>query len=90
MTTATERDEAIATIKAQIEKFDLSAVELGLGRTRGAKRAQVPIKYRDSNGNEWTGRGKMATWMTKAIAAGAKKEDFLVAEAAQAATQAAA
>jgi len=37
------------------------------------------VKYRDSAGNTWTGRGRMPRWMTAATKGGkAKKEDFLI------------
>jgi DNA-binding protein H-NS len=56
--------------------FDIR--ELFDGRT--GKRGKVAIKYRDSAGNTWTGRGRMPRWMTAATKGGkAKKEDFLIA-----------
>jgi|SRR5262249_27916188 len=39
---------------------------------------KVAIKYRDKHGNTWAGRGAQPRWMTEAIKAGAKREDFLV------------
>jgi DNA-binding protein H-NS len=51
--------------------------ELFDGRT--GKRGKVAIKYRDSAGNTWTGRGRMPRWMMAATKGGkAKKEDFLI------------
>lgn len=43
-------------------------------KTRGA----VAIKYRDENGNTWTGRGKTPRWLAEAEKAGAKRETFLI------------
>jgi len=43
--------------------------------TAGTK---VAPKYKDGAGNTWTGRGKMPTWLTKAIAEGRTVESFLI------------
>ncbi len=46
---------------------------------RGRK-GKVAVKYRDANGNTWTGRGRMPRWMMAATKGGkAQKEDFLIA-----------
>src|SRR5689334_7584413 len=63
----------------------------GGGRRRGAKRAaarkvvgkrarasagrKVAIKYRDSGGNTWTGRGSQPRWLVAALKEGKKIED---------------
>ena len=53
----------------------------GRVRERSPLRARkVPVKYRDKNGNTWSGRGAQPRWMTAAIKAGAKPGDFLVGE----------
>jgi DNA-binding protein H-NS len=46
---------------------------------RGRK---VVIKYRDKTGNTWAGRGAQPRWLTAAIKAGAKRDDFLVDKSA--------
>lgn len=38
----------------------------------------VAIRYRSSEGQTWTGRGRTPTWLSDAIANGASKEDFAV------------
>ena len=43
---------------------------------------KVPIKYRDKAGNTWAGRGAQPRWLTAAIKAGAKRDDFLVDKSA--------
>jgi DNA-binding protein H-NS len=46
---------------------------------RGGKRGKVAVKYRDKDGNTWTGRGRMPRWLTAAMKGGkAKKDDFLI------------
>jgi DNA-binding protein H-NS len=51
-----------------------------LGRSSGkGKRGKVAVKYRDSAGNTWTGRGRMPRWLVAATKGGkAKREDFLI------------
>ncbi|WP_342051270.1 MULTISPECIES: H-NS family nucleoid-associated regulatory protein [unclassified Cupriavidus] len=39
---------------------------------------RVPVRYRDSNGNTWTGRGKQPAWLVAAIENGKIADDFLV------------
>lgn len=76
-----ERQAAIQMAREQIVKFGLTAQDLGLRKPRkiSAKRPPVAVKYRDENGNTWSGRGKTATWMRVALEQGRTKEEFLVA-----------
>lgn len=41
-------------------------------------RSKVAVKYKDSTGNTWTGRGLTPKWLKAAEKAGNKREDFLV------------
>jgi DNA-binding protein H-NS len=50
---------------------------------RTLKGRKVPPKYRDSAGNVWSGRGAQPRWMTAAIKAGAKRDDFLIDKSAR-------
>lgn len=43
-----------------------------------ARKFTVPVKYRDGNGNTWTGRGNRPRWLVAALAEGKKLEDFAV------------
>ena len=59
--------------------------DLGKGRRRGTspmRGRKVAIKYRDKAGNTWAGRGAQPRWLTAAIKAGAKRDDFLVDKSA--------
>jgi DNA-binding protein H-NS len=47
-------------------------------KTAGGKRASPGVKYRGPNGEEWSGRGRPAKWITELEAAGKKREDFAV------------
>jgi len=53
-------------------------------RSKLAGRKLAP-KYRDRSGNTWSGRGAQPRWMTAAIKAGAKRDDFLIAKSRKAA-----
>jgi DNA-binding protein H-NS len=85
------RDDVAAALgqKAEALKKELRSLgedyaEVGriaiYGRKRGSslKGRKAPIKYRDKSGNTWAGRGAQPRWLTAAIKAGAKRDDFLV------------
>jgi DNA-binding protein H-NS len=66
--------------KAKLLGFNLDEL-LGEGATkhRGSRAGSTArIKYRDNNGNTWSGRGLMPKWMKEATANGKTKDDFLV------------
>ncbi|MBA4082694.1 MAG: hypothetical protein C0496_15720 [Erythrobacter sp.] len=47
--------------------------------TRKRQTKRVPIKYRGPHrGDTWTGRGRTPRWLAAYIAAGGKKEDYLI------------
>jgi len=85
------RIERIKTDKKNAERAAVREKILGLAKQHGfdirdlfgrgaGKRGKVAVKYRDSAGNTWTGRGRMPRWLVAATKGGkAKKEDFLVA-----------
>jgi DNA-binding protein H-NS len=61
----------------------LRILKESLATTNAAKKEKtVPIKYRDTapecENNVWTGRGVAPLWMQRYLAAGKKKEDFLI------------
>ena len=85
------RDDVAAALSRKAEglKKELAAIgsdyaEVGriavYGKKRGGalKGRKAPIKYRDKHGNRWAGRGAQPRWLTAAIKAGAKRDDFLV------------
>lgn len=78
---AREQTAVIADIRSKIEEFGLTAEDLGFGSKAGASKKtsrKVPVRYRDSAGNTWTGRGKRPGWLTQALQSGKAIEDFLV------------
>ncbi|MDB5503499.1 MAG: DNA-binding protein [Tardiphaga sp.] len=54
------------------------------GKASTAKGTTVPPKYRHpKTGETWTGRGGVAGWLAKELAAGKKRDDFLIVKAAK-------
>jgi DNA-binding protein H-NS len=47
------------------------------GRKQGGKSSASAPKYRDQNGNVWSGRGPRPAWFKAALEAGKSAEEFL-------------
>jgi DNA-binding protein H-NS len=72
-------------LEQQLSRLGMLQAGLGKGRRRSVsamKGRKVAIKYRDKSGNTWAGRGAQPKWLTAAIKAGAKRDDFLVDKSA--------
>jgi DNA-binding protein H-NS len=72
-------------LEEQLSRLGMLRAGLGKGRRRGTspiKGRKIAIKYRDKAGNTWAGRGAQPRWLTAAIKAGAKRDDFLVDKSA--------
>jgi DNA-binding protein H-NS len=84
---AEEKAAGIAKAKAVIDEYGLTQEDLfGVGAAR-AKRGPaassgevrtVAAKYRDANGNTWSGRGLKPRWLSSALAAGASLDSFKI------------
>ena len=80
------RQEAIDEIRKIMTDNGLTSEDISAparGRKAGTKldgseRKAVAAKYKDDQGNQWTGRGLKPRWLTAALAAGRKLEDFAV------------
>ena len=80
------RQEAIDEIRRIMSEHGLSTEDFAAsprGRKAGTKldgteRKAVAAKYKDDQGNQWTGRGLKPRWLTAALASGRKLEDFAV------------
>ena len=60
---------------------DEGSVRPRRGRPVGSvSRKPVPIRYRDQDGNTWTGRGKQPNWLKAHIENGHDIEEFLVSQ----------
>lgn len=46
--------------------------------SRGGKGRPVAVKFRDDEGNTWTGRGSQPRWLTAHLKAGRKADEFRV------------
>ncbi|MBA3774284.1 MAG: H-NS histone family protein [Ramlibacter sp.] len=77
-----EVEAVIARIREAISFYQLTAEDLGFAAAPSYKSSvrqrssDRPPKYRDDQGNVWSGRGPRPKWMREAIAAGRRKEDF--------------
>lgn len=75
------RDEIDEQLLARRAELQAQLAQIGNvngkgGPTRGVK---IAPKYRHpQTGETWTGRGGVAGWLAKEIAAGRKREDFLI------------
>ena len=75
---------AVRQVKALMKKLGVSMADLAdpssEKRVKGVKEPaqKVAVKYRDANGNTWTGRGKTPRWMVDAEKAGNKREQYLI------------
>jgi DNA-binding protein H-NS len=88
------RDDVADTLSSQVQAMQEQLARFTgsdgsrpkIGKRTKAPKAKVsklkgrkaPVKYRDKEGNKWSGRGAQPRWMTAAIKAGAKRDDFLV------------
>jgi DNA-binding protein H-NS len=91
---AKEAGGVIARIKDAIQHYGLKPADLfgaaskagrpvkarkAVRRKSGAaKKAPLPVKFRDDAGHTWSGRGKRPNWFNAALAAGKSPADFLV------------
>jgi DNA-binding protein H-NS len=83
-----EVESVIGRIKEAIDIYGLTAADLGLTNgvdkeksKRSAAKGQTgvrPVKFRDSEGNTWGGRGPRPAWLRDAVAAGKAIDDFAV------------
>jgi DNA-binding protein H-NS len=83
---------AVRKVRALMKKLGVTVADLAetpaaktdeSGQRRGRPKkaaAKVPVKYRDADGNAWTGRGKTPKWITEAEKAGRNREEFRVAD----------
>jgi DNA-binding protein H-NS len=75
-------------LKKELASLGSDYAEVGRIAVYGRKKSSLkgrkaPIKYRDRAGNTWAGRGAQPRWLTAAIKAGAKRDDFLIDKSAR-------
>jgi DNA-binding protein H-NS len=71
-------------LKRQLSRLASSATSRGPapGRRGPQKGRKVPPKYRGPKGETWSGRGLRPRWLSAALKAGHKVDDFLIARRA--------
>ena len=81
-----ERLAAIATINNLVSVFALQPTDIKFSSTRRASAKpshansgkKVAMKYADSHGNGWSGRGKQPRWLMDEVSNGAALESFRI------------
>lgn len=74
-----EMAQAIAQVRQLMADYGLTVADLAGSKRRASTSTTVPAKFRNqATGESWSGRGLKPKWLTTAIAAGAKLEDFAV------------
>lgn len=76
----TAEDLGLDQVKTKSNRMAKQSTESSKPSTRRSPVAvrKVPIKYRDGQGNAWSGRGLQPRWLKAALAEGRKLEDFVV------------
>lgn len=80
-----ERQAAIEKVRSLMAEFGLSVEDLS-GKSAAATGRRKPaegtrkaaVKYRDAQGNTWSGRGLQPRWLREALASGKTLQDFSV------------
>ncbi len=81
-----ELNDVIQDIKEKIKAYGLSAQDLGFSggtatrrKRSGSSAPKAAAKYRGPNGETWSGgRGRKPRWVTEALAAGKKLDQFAI------------
>ena len=60
---AGEMDGAIVEIKKLMAEFDVTIDDLKETPKKGRKQATTTVQFRDKEGNTWSGRGRMPSWL---------------------------
>ena len=80
----------IKTIVKQMNAHDISINEVRLAMGKKSKtvkakkaatekpRKSAPVKYKDGEGNTWSGRGRAPRWLVAAEKSGKKRDQFAV------------
>lgn len=88
-----EADGVLSRIKEAIAVYGFTAADLGVGKSSGRvslkatgvktvgqtkKSNAAKPKFKDDQGNAWSGRGPRPAWFKAALEAGKSADDFLV------------
>ncbi|MBK4736152.1 H-NS histone family protein [Noviherbaspirillum pedocola] len=58
-----EIDGAIGQIKSLMSDYGISIDDLEDKKKKGAKKSSGDVKFRDDQGNTWSGRGRKPAWI---------------------------
>ena len=72
------RAEAITWVRIQIARFGLTYTDLVAAGVFPSPKRMNRVRYRNANGQTWSGEGKMPGWLKRAIWAGQCLEHFRV------------
>ncbi len=71
---------AVEQVRNMMAVLGVTPADMGLApvAAAGQKGSKRPVKYRDSQGNTWTGVGQRPRWLQAQLLAGATIEQFRV------------
>lgn len=72
-----ERAAVVEQIRGLMSTHGLTPADIVTRKPEKSKRVVAP-KYRDENGNTWTGRGLKPKWLANAISSGKTLEQFAI------------
>ena len=84
LATSENRSKAIQDVRALMAEHGLTVQDITSAPKKGPKltsdgsRRAVAAKYKDDQGNQWSGRGLKPKWLTAALACGKTMQDFAV------------
>jgi DNA-binding protein H-NS len=74
-----ETAAAIAEVKAKMQEYGITLADLGGAVKAGKIRKAVAAQFRNpTNGDTWSGRGRVPRWLVALESAGHKREEFAV------------
>jgi DNA-binding protein H-NS len=83
-TRRSDLQKQLARLQRLAAEASVVVANVGNGRTSAMKGVKVKPKYRDAKtGDTWAGRGVQPRWLTAALKAGKKLEDYLIDKTAR-------
>lgn len=73
-----EMATVITEIKAKMAEYGITSKDLGVIKSKSKKQpgATSPARYRNKEGQSWSGRGRKPKWVIEALATGKTLEDM--------------
>lgn len=73
-----EVPEVIRDIKEKMKEYGITTEDLESSDKKTASKDRANFKYRNSNGQGWSGRGRAPAWIVEAEKSGRSREEFAV------------